>query len=250
MADVASPSLPQPLRGTTAPRHGEQGGQRPRLLALLLPGLLLACALLLLPLQAAWAVSTADLPATPPSGQVLDQADVLSRAARTDIDHQLESFGRDHIDARLVTVNRLDYGLSLDTLGQQLLTRWDTASSTPLLLLLLDTQTRATAVVAAPELAGQLPAELLESTARTTFAQPLRQGDRYRQAVLDALDRLAVVLDGGEDPGEPVEPELVTPVSNVPTREETAGSNAFTWVVVLLVVGSVVPMLTWWVFSR
>ena len=38
--------------------------------------------------------------------------------------------------------------------------------------------------------------------------------------------------------------------SNIPSREETAGSNAFTWVVVLLVVGSVVPMLTWWVFSR
>jgi uncharacterized protein len=39
-------------------------------------------------------------------------------------------------------------------------------------------------------------------------------------------------------------------VSNIPSREDTAGSNAFTWVVVLLVVGTVVPMLTWWVFSR
>jgi uncharacterized protein len=39
-------------------------------------------------------------------------------------------------------------------------------------------------------------------------------------------------------------------VSNVPTRQETQESNAFTWVVVLLVVGSVVPMVTWWVFSR
>jgi uncharacterized protein len=36
----------------------------------------------------------------------------------------------------------------------------------------------------------------------------------------------------------------------VPRQEDTAASHAFTWVVVLLVVGTVVPMLTWWVFSR
>ena len=64
------------------------------------------------------------------------------------------------------------------------------------------------------------------------------------------LDRLTTVLNGGEDPGEPVEAEVIVAPTNVPTREETAASNAFTWVVVLLVVGTIVPMLTWWVFSR
>jgi uncharacterized protein len=39
-------------------------------------------------------------------------------------------------------------------------------------------------------------------------------------------------------------------VSNIPTREETANSKGFQWVIVLLVVGTIVPMLTWWVFSR
>jgi uncharacterized protein len=58
------------------------------------------------------------------------------------------------------------------------------------------------------------------------------------------------VIDGGEDPGEPDVPEAPVVVTNIPSQEETASSNAFTWVVVLLVVGSVVPMLTWWVFSR
>ena len=32
--------------------------------------------------------------------------------------------------------------------------------------------------------------------------------------------------------------------------EETKESNAFTWVIVLLVVGTIIPMATWWVFSR
>ena len=82
------------------------------------------------------------------------------------------------------------------------------------------------------------------------MAVPLREGARYRQASLEALDRLQAVLEGGEDPGPPqiqIEPVAA---SNVPTREETAESKAFTWVAVLLIVGTVVPMLTWWVFSR
>jgi uncharacterized protein len=99
-------------------------------------------------------------------------------------------------------------------------------------------------------LTGRLPAELLTSTADTTMAYPLRSADRYRQAVLDAVNRLDVVLHGGEDPGEPILEEAPALASNIPSKEETESSHAFTWVVVLLVIGTVVPMATWWVFSR
>jgi uncharacterized protein len=44
--------------------------------------------------------------------------------------------------------------------------------------------------------------------------------------------------------------ERTTLPTNVPTVEETRESNAFTWVILLLVVGTIVPMATWWVFSR
>jgi uncharacterized protein len=116
--------------------------------------------------------------------------------------------------------------------------------------MVIDTQNSAVALVADPLITGQVPDEVLASTARGTVAPLLRDGGRYRQAVLSGLDRLAVVLRGGDDPGEPEEAEVVVAPTNVPTQEETAASHAFTWVVVLLVVGSVVPMLTWWVFSR
>jgi uncharacterized protein len=190
---------------------------------------------------------------------VLDSADVLSRASRGDIEKQLEGFKADRVDARLITVPRLDYALSLEQLGQELLQRWTPpagASSSgvtvqdPLLLVLVDTQTKAAAVVASEPLQRQLPPELLRSTARTTMAIPLREGNRYRQASLDGLTRLATVLRGGEDPGEPEVAAEAVVTTNIPTQEETERSNGFTWVVVLLVVGSVVPMLTWWVFSR
>ena len=157
----------------------------------------------------------------------------------------------DRVEARLVTVSRLDYGLTLPELSRQLLERWSSApGGDARLLLLIDSQTKSAAIAASPALERQLPPDLLRSTARTTMAQPLREGNRYRQASLDALERLSIVLRGGEDPGEPAVSEATVVATNIPTREETASSNAFTWVVVLLVVGTIVPMLTWWVFSR
>ncbi|MEB3263883.1 MAG: TPM domain-containing protein [Synechococcus sp.] len=213
--------------------------------------LLASLCLLLAPAPAALAVAAQDLPELPLQDHVIDTSAVLSRAASAELEKRLQALEQDHIDARLVTVPRLDYGLTLPELGRQLIDRWQAAAAPdPLLLLLIDSQNNSGAVVAAPALEGQLPAELLESTARATMSAPLREGARYRQASLAALDRLDAVLQGGEDPGEPAEAEVVSVPSNVPSREETASSNAFTWVVVLLVVGTIVPMLTWWVFSR
>jgi uncharacterized protein len=218
--------------------------------------LLLALGLVLFgPTGTVLAVSIADLPQKLPTAHVVDSASVLSRAGTAEIEKQLASFGGERVDARLITVSRLDYGLDLQSLGEQVLSRWSSNApagngADPLLLLLIDSQTRATAIVAQAPLERQLPPELLTSTASTTMAQPLREGDRFRQASIDALLRLDTVLQGGEDPGEPVVIEAATVVSNIPTREETSSSRAFTWVIVLLVVGSVVPMLTWWVFSR
>jgi len=210
--------------------------------------------LLLLPLAlppAALATGVQDFPATAPASRVIDEADLLSRAASSDLEKRLEALTGDHVDARLVTLRRLDYGLSLEALGQQLIERWSAvAADEPKLLLLIESQNNSAAVVASAELLDQLPASLLSSTAISTMGLPLREGARYRQAGLDALDRLGVVLQGGEDPGPPQLEERLPIETNVPTREETEASNAFLWVVVLLVVGTLVPMITWWVFSR
>lgn len=227
------------------PRFGRLAGLA---LALLLP-LLAVCSPVL-------ALSARDLPPTAPSAHVIDQADVLSRASRAELERRLDNLREQRVDGRLITVTRLDYGLSLDSLGGQLIRQWqeqaelDGTSPLPLLLFLIDSQTKASAVVASATLERQLPTALLRSTALTTMAQPLRQGDRYRQASLDGINRLEPVLQGAEDPGPPVEQEEAQAVSNIPSREETQNGNGFTWVVVLLIVGSVVPMLTWWVFSR
>lgn len=201
--------------------------------------------------SAALATGLADFPVQRPSSHVLDSADVLSRAASGDVNQRLEQFSELGVDARLVTLRRLDYGISLETLGEELLQQWqDEASRDGLLLLLIEAQNNSAAVVASPALLEQLPSTLLSSTAISTMGLPLREGSRYRQASLDALSRLEVVLNGGEDPGPPQLVERMPVETNIPTKEETESSNAFLWVVVLLVVGTLVPMITWWVFSR
>jgi uncharacterized protein len=199
----------------------------------------------------ALATGVPDFPAQLPSSAVIDTADLLSRAASNDLEKRLQSLNEDHVDARLLTLRRLDYGLSLESLGQQLIERWGaTDPDSNLLLLLIESQNNSAAVVASAELLNQLPDSLLSSTAISTMGLPLREGARYRQAGLDALDRLDTVLQGGEDPGPPQLLERLPIETNIPTKEETASSNALLWVVVLLVVGTLVPMITWWVFSR
>jgi uncharacterized protein len=201
--------------------------------------------------SAALATGLADFPVQRPSSHVIDSADVLSRAASGDVNQRLEQFSELGVDARLVTLRRLDYGVSLETLGEELLKQWqDEASRDGLLLLLIEAQNNSAAVVASPALLEQLPSTLLSSAAISTMGLPLREGSRYRQASLDALSRLEVVLNGGEDPGPPQLVERMPVETNIPTKEETESSNAFLWVVVLLVVGTLVPMITWWVFSR
>ena len=82
----------------------------------LLAGLL--CVLLGAPM--AMAVSAQDFPAAPPGDAVVDSADVLSRASRNEITARLQELDQFHVDARLVTVRRLDYGLSLPAFGEEI----------------------------------------------------------------------------------------------------------------------------------
>ena len=207
---------------------------------------------LLVPVGGAMAISAVDFPDVPPQARVLDRADLLSRAAQQELERRLDDLQKEHIDGHLITLNRLDYGLDLDTLARQLANRWagEAQDSSEQLVVAIDGQTITAAVAASDDLLDQLPASLLSSVGSTTMAVPLRQGARYRQASLDALDRLETVLLGGEDPGPPLIQDDQVALTNVPTKEETSESNAFTWVAVLLIVGTVVPMLTWWVFSR
>ena len=201
-----------------------------------LTGLTLA---LILMVPAAIAIAPTAFSGERPADRVIDDADVFSRASRGELDTRLKEFEQDRLDARLITLRRLDYGYTLNSFGAELL-----------MLFLIESQGKRAAIVADTSLQSRLPEDLLKSTARTTMAIPLREGDRYRQASIDGLGRILVVLNGGEDPGPPEEMVRTALPTNIPTQEETQSSNATTWIIVLMVLGTIIPMATWWVFSR
>ena len=212
-----------------------------------LTGLTLA---LILMVPAAIAIAPTAFSGERPADRVIDDADVFSRANRGELATRLKEFEQDRLDARLITLRRLDYGYTLNSFGAELLEQWTETGEAPLMLFLIESQGKRAAIVADTSLQSRLPEDLLKSTARTTMAIPLREGDRYRQASIDGLGRILVVLNGGEDPGPPEEMVRTALPTNIPTQEETQSSNATTWIIVLMVLGTIIPMATWWVFSR
>ena len=212
-----------------------------------LTGLTLA---LFLMVPAAMAIAPSAFNDDRPTDHVIDDADVFSRASRGELETRLKEFEQDRLDARLITVRRLDYGYTLNSFGAELLEQWSETGQAPLMLFLIESQGKRAAIVADESLQSRLPEDLLKSTARTTMAIPLREGDRYRQASVEGLSRISIVLNGGEDPGPPEEIVRTTLPTNIPTQEETQSSNATTWIIVLMVLGTIIPMATWWVFSR
>ncbi len=214
------------------------------------PGLLLLGLLVLAPPSIA--MTAADFPTTPPvQERVVDQAEVFSRAAVGELNRSLSELTSYGVAANLITLGRVDYGSTATTVATDLLERWQQQDPQARLVALVETRTGQVALAASPALAQRLPSGLLQSTAEDTMAGQLRRGEGYRLTMLQGIRRLDTVLAGEADPGPPVL-EAATPAvrSNVPSHAETAASNALIWVAVLLGLGTVIPMLTWWVFSR
>ena len=80
--------------------------------------LIAACLCFFLAVPASIALSPQDLPAQPPDKAVLDSADVLSRAGKNEIETRLNQLESSKVDARVITVRKLDYGLSLTGFGE------------------------------------------------------------------------------------------------------------------------------------
>ena len=97
----------------------------------LLASLLSFAACLLLWAPASLAIAPAALGGSLPDALVIDDADVLSRASRGELETKLRSFDDQRVDARLITLRRLDYGISLSSFGEELLETWSHHPATP-----------------------------------------------------------------------------------------------------------------------
>lgn len=220
-----------------------------RLKTTIAPIVLLTVLLLQLCSLPANATNIYDVPDFEENAHVVDQAEVLSRATEGKINSDFQkvedSAGQ---ETYIVTVRRLDYEVTIEKFTQDLFKRWfpTPEDQNNVTLLTIDVQTDNTAIVTGAGVKAVMSDAIAESIAKETVLVPLKYGNRYNQAFSDASDRLAIVLSGQEDPGPPVVKDNVNAESNFASREETKEGGGFTWVIVLLVLSTVIPMATYY----
>jgi uncharacterized protein len=179
---------------------------------------------------------------------VWDKGDVLSRSSESTITSVLDNLEtQTGKQVRFVTIHRLDYGETTTTFTKQLFDQWFPAieDQTNQILLVLDTVTNSAAILTGEGVKSVLTDEIAQSVAGETVQVPLRQGNKYNEALTAASDRLATVLSGQPDPGAPEVVDNTQVESTFKKAEETDQGNATVIVVVLLLLATVIPMVTY-----
>ena len=181
---------------------------------------------------------------------LIDDADVLSLVTENKLKKELENLANTTgNEVRFVTIRRLDYGETVDSFTDELFDKWfpTPEAKANQILVVLDTLTNNDALRAGEAAKALMSDEIAQSVVDETIQVPVRDGNKYNEAFLEASDRLGAVLSGKPDPGAPeVKDKLAAQVvATYKTAEETDDQSATIIVVVLLVVATIVPMATY-----
>jgi uncharacterized protein len=185
-----------------------------------------------------------------PGTWVVDKAEVLSRVNEGKINNDLNQLAtKTGKEVHYVIIRRLDYGETIDTFTKQLFEKWfpTPEEQDNQVLIVLDNLTNDASIQTGAGVKSTLTDEIARSVAQETVLYPLKLGERYNQAFLDATDRLSAVLSGQPDPGAPKLPEVQVE-GTFATPEETQNSNATVWVIALLIAATVIPMATYYFY--
>lgn len=183
---------------------------------------------------------------------IIDQAGVLSRLTRSEISTNLEKLAADTgTEVRFVTIHRLDYGETIQDFADKLFEKWFPTSEDQAnqVVMALDNVTNSTAIHAGDSVKSLLSDDTATSVAQETVMVPLRNGNKYNEAFLNASDRLAAVLSGEPDPGPPVVEVNIQTEGTFAKAEETDDRSATIIVVALLVAATVIPMATYFFYQ-
>ncbi|NEQ44543.1 MAG: YgcG family protein [Leptolyngbya sp. SIOISBB] len=201
----------------------------------------------------AFAAGVYQMPPLSDSTWIVDDAGLISRINEGKITEQFKDLAQTTgNEVRFVTLHRLDYGETPATFADALMAKWfpDPESRANQTILVLDDVTNNAALTVGNTSAELLPTEIATSVVDETIAIPLRQGNKYNQALLTASDRLVAVLSGETDPGPPAEVtsfEMESTFASAEETEENRGSA--TWIVVgFLVAATVIPMATYYLY--
>jgi uncharacterized protein len=217
-------------------------------LVLLVVALVLTTQLIAVPARA---TGIDEIPPLSNDTWVIDKAEILSRANEGKISGDLKQLAeKTGYEVRIVSIWRLDYEETAQNFADKLFEQWfptaeQQANQT---LLVIDSQTNNTGIRTGEQVKTILSDAIANSVAQETVLVPLKQGQKYNQAFVDASDRLVAVLSGKPDPGPPVVEDKIQVESTFATVEETKSSNATFWVITFLVVATVVPMATYYYY--
>lgn len=201
----------------------------------------------------AHATGVYEMPAFAPDRWILDKAEIISRSNEGMISNTLKQLAADTgYEVRYVTIHRLDYEETAQSFAEQLFQTWfpTPEAQANQVLLVMDNVTNNTGIKTGSAVQSVLSEPIAQSVAQETVLVPLKQGNKYNQAFLDATARLSAVLSGEADPGPPAVNETIQVEGTFATPEETKASNATFWVIGFLIVATIVPMATYYWYVR
>lgn len=196
----------------------------------------------------AFATGVYDLPVIN-SGEdiwVYDDADAVSRATEGKLNSTLKNLAvNTGNEVRMVVINRLDYGQTIDSLATELFQTWypTPEESENQTLLVIDTLSNRGAIALGTEVESLITPDIAESIVKETLPFSLKDL-QYNQALLTSCDRIVAILSGKEDPGAPKVQELNIE-GTFTTAEETDDRSATVWMIVLLGLATLIPMITY-----
>ncbi|XHX80042.1 MAG: photosystem II repair protein Psb32 [Stenomitos frigidus ULC029] len=199
----------------------------------------------------AYATGASEVPKPKAGTWIVDQAEVLSRFNESKIATILGDLAKQTgNEVHFVTIHRLDYDETIESFTNKLFDLWfpTPEAGANQTVLVLDNLTNNVALSAGETVKTKLSDDIAQSVTQETVLIPLKEGNKYNQALLGASDRLAAVLSGRPDPGPPTLTDNVQVEGTFATPEQTKESNATVWVIGFLVVATVVPMATYYFY--
>lgn len=205
----------------------------------------------------AMATGLYSLPQTVSSDRwVIDDAEQISRINEGSLAASLKQLAEQTgNEVRFVTLHRLDYGETAQSIADQLMDLWFPTAEARAhqTIIVLDDLTNTMGIRVGEATGAILSDDIAQSVIDETMKVPLLRSNNYNQALRDGTDRLVAVLSGEEDPGAPVYDNSIDTDRNFATAEETEESRGVSTivVVVLLIAATVIPMATyyWYVSS-
>lgn len=189
---------------------------------------------------------------TPTSRYVIDDAGVLSKATRQELNQRLKNLeAKTNYRLEVATVRKLEFETDPFAFGDKVIEKWypSVEQGTNKGILLVVTSAKEGALTGGPAFLKATGDDLIDSIVGDNI--PIfTEEEKFNETVLSSLKRIEATLTGQEDPGAPERQESVRR-RTYKTKEETASGKGVTSTIVisLLVISVVVPMLQYYGYT-